>query len=143
MYEKGRSSVIEPPASFGIPWGHNNLIKNNVSLHLATATNRRKQTSRPYVRPLIDWRPVPQHVSCEGCAGRAGAEPQTWGTDLMNDIILFVGLDVHKATVAVAVAEGGRGGDVRRYGTIREPPGSHPQNGGAAWRGRRTAPVLL
>ena len=35
----------------------------------------------------------------------------------MNDII-FVGLDVHKATVAVAAAEGLRGGEVRQVGTI-------------------------
>lgn len=30
----------------------------------------------------------------------------------------YVGLDVHKDTVTVAVAEGGRGGEVRVYGTI-------------------------
>lgn len=35
----------------------------------------------------------------------------------MNGII-FVGLDVHKSTVAVAVAEGVRGGEVRQFGTI-------------------------
>jgi transposase len=35
----------------------------------------------------------------------------------MNDIT-FVGLDVHKANVAVAVAEGGRGGEVRRVGVV-------------------------
>ncbi|CAL4868137.1 IS110 family transposase ISPye17 [Asticcacaulis sp. MM231] len=35
----------------------------------------------------------------------------------MNDII-FVGLDVHKATVAVAVAEGMRGGEVRQLGNL-------------------------
>src|SRR6476469_39510 len=40
----------------------------------------------------------------------------------MNDSILFVGLDVHKASVAVAVAEGGRGGDVRWYGDIPNRP---------------------
>lgn len=33
----------------------------------------------------------------------------------MNDTI-FVGLDVHKATVAVAVAEGMRGGEVHQMG---------------------------
>jgi hypothetical protein len=33
-----------------------------------------------------------------------GAAPHAWGTDLMDDII-FVGLDVHKATVCIAVAE--------------------------------------
>jgi transposase len=35
----------------------------------------------------------------------------------MNDII-FVGLDVHKATVAAAVAEGTRGGEVRQLGNM-------------------------
>ncbi len=35
----------------------------------------------------------------------------------MNDTI-FVGLDVHKATIAVAVAEGTRGGEVRQLGSI-------------------------
>ncbi|OAN65097.1 hypothetical protein [Magnetospirillum moscoviense] len=35
----------------------------------------------------------------------------------MNDII-YVGLDVHKATVAVAIAEGTRGGEVRQLGSI-------------------------
>ncbi len=39
----------------------------------------------------------------------------------MNDTI-YVGLDVHKATVAVAVAEGMRGGEVRQLGSIRHTP---------------------
>ncbi|CAA7627454.1 hypothetical protein MCP1_660005 [Candidatus Terasakiella magnetica] len=42
------------------------------------------------------WRSVPRHVPIEGCAGLVGAEPQTWGTALMADII-FVEQDVHKA----------------------------------------------
>jgi len=31
---------------------------------------------------------------------------------------IYVGLDVHKATVSVAIAEGGRGGEVRSIGTV-------------------------
>lgn len=36
--------------------------------------------------------------------------------------VLFVGLDVHKATIAVGVAEEGRDGEVRSYGTIESSP---------------------
>ncbi|WP_281799674.1 IS110 family transposase [Methylocystis echinoides] len=39
----------------------------------------------------------------------------------MNNIV-FVGLDVHKATIAVAVAEGGRGGEVRELGNFINRP---------------------
>lgn len=39
----------------------------------------------------------------------------------MNDTI-YVGLDVHKATVAVAVAEGMRGGEVRQLGNVCHKP---------------------
>ena len=39
----------------------------------------------------------------------------------MNSIT-YVGLDVHKATVAVAVAEGGRGGEVRQLGVFENRP---------------------
>ena len=36
----------------------------------------------------------------------------------MTDITLFVGLDVHKKTISVAMVEGSAGAEVRFYGTI-------------------------
>ena len=39
-----------------------------------------------------------------------------------NENITYVGLDVHKATVCVAVAEGGRGGEVRQLGVFDNRP---------------------
>ena len=41
----------------------------------------------------------------------------------MNDIT-YVGLDVHKATVCVAIAESGRGGEVREVGIFENRPRS-------------------
>ena len=43
------------------------------------------------------------------------------GTGLMEDITC-VGLDVHKATVCAAVAEGGRSGGVRQLGIFENRP---------------------
>jgi transposase len=34
----------------------------------------------------------------------------------------FIGLDVHKATISVAVARGERGGEVRHWGTVPHRP---------------------
>jgi hypothetical protein len=50
-----------------------------------------------------------------------GTEPHAWGTGLMDDIT-FVGLDVHKATVCIAIAEGSRGGEVRQLGVFENGP---------------------
>ena len=38
------------------------------------------------------------------------------------DIIAYVGLDVHKATVSVALAEAGRGGEIRQLGVFENRP---------------------
>ena len=51
----------------------------------------------------------------------AGTEPHAWETGRMN-FITYVGLDVHEATVSVAVAEGGRGGEVRQLGVFENRP---------------------
>jgi hypothetical protein len=40
----------------------------------------------------------------------------------MTDLMLFVGLDVHKKTISVAVVEAAAGAVVRFYGTIANTP---------------------
>ena len=65
-------------------------------------------------------RPPLNMQNVEGYAGSAGTEPHAWETGLM-DTITYVGLDVHKATVSVAVAESGRDGEIRQIGGLREP----------------------
>src|SRR5262245_46542638 len=50
-----------------------------------------------------------------------GTEPHAWETGLM-ETITYVGLDVHKATVCVALAEAGRGGEIRQVGVFENRP---------------------
>ncbi|MGV8989030.1 MAG: hypothetical protein ACOH2H_22540 [Cypionkella sp.] len=47
----------------------------------------------------------------------AGAGPQEWEDHLQNST--FIGPDVHKATISVAVAQGERGGEVCHWGQFR------------------------
>jgi transposase len=44
----------------------------------------------------------------------------------------FVGLDVHKATISISVAEDGRGGPVRFLGVIPNTAAGRHQDGEAA-----------
>ena len=40
----------------------------------------------------------------------------------MEHHIIYVGLDVHKDTIAVALAEGGQRGEVREHGKVANTP---------------------
>ena len=69
---------------------------------------------------------VSRYVADEGCAGLAGAEPPTWEPAVREHSALFFGLDAHKATIAVAVAEPGRSGEVRYLGEFAAPSRGRP-----------------
>src|SRR5215469_12142623 len=72
----------------------------------------------------------------EGCAGVAGTEPHAWETGLM-DTITYVGMDVHKATVSVALAEAGRGGEIRQFGVFENRPETLRKLAARLSKGRR------
>jgi transposase len=57
----------------------------------------------------------------EGCARFSGTEPQERGRDLIQSST-FIGLDVHKATISVAIAQGELGGEVRHRGSVPHGP---------------------
>src|SRR5262250_751232 len=51
----------------------------------------------------------------------SGTEPHAWETGWMTSIT-YVGLDVHKATVSVALAARSRGGEIRQLGVFENRP---------------------
>jgi len=76
--------------------------------------------SRPHVR-LRTGRPVSQYAGIEGCTGWP-VPSLMHRRRVLGDRIRYVGLDVHKEGIVVAVAEGGLRGEVRDYGRIANTP---------------------
>jgi hypothetical protein len=62
---------------------------------------------------------------------------------VLGDRITYVGLDVHKEGIVVAVAEGGVWGEVREYGRIANTPTGVAATGWQALPSRGGATVLL
>ena len=82
-------------------------------IDICCTTQKTLAQSAPFSRGPLDpmfrrviGRPASQHANVEGYAGSAATERHAWETRLM-DTITYVGSDVHKATVSVAVAESG------------------------------------
>ena len=61
----------------------------------------------------------------------------------MEQDIIYVGLDVHKDTIAVALAEAGKRAEVREYGKIANTPAALKTLCGKAGAERRQATILL
>ncbi len=62
------------------------------------------------------------YADIEGCAGWAGAEPEAYRRRVMEEVTPLIGLDVHKATIAVAIARGGLRDAAAFVGTIETTP---------------------
>jgi transposase len=60
----------------------------------------------------------------------------------MNPSIIYAGLDVHKDTIAVALAEAGKRGEVREHGKITNTPAALTKLAAKLSDGGRTAILL-
>jgi transposase len=78
---------------------------------------KRVKTSRPYVRRVKQLAVRPAACPIRGLRRIGWRRASDMGTDLMHDT-LFVGMDVHKATISVAVAGGACGGEVLQLGNF-------------------------
>ena len=63
----------------------------------------------------------------------------------MEQRIIYVGLDVHKDTIAVALAEAGKRGELREHGKIANTPAALRTLAAKPWRVMAGAslPILL
>ena len=61
----------------------------------------------------------------------------------MEQRIIYVGLDVHKDTIAVALAEAGKRGELREGGKIANTPGGVEDSGGEAGESWLAPSILL
>ena len=61
----------------------------------------------------------------------------------MEQNIIYVGLDVHKDTIAVALAEGGKRAEVREHGKIVKTPAALETLCARPGAERRQATILL
>ena len=81
--------------------------------------------------------------ACEGCPDRPGRASRKEGESWGDHSEAFVGIDTSKLRNAVAIAEGGRGGEVRYLGEIDNTRGGDAQAGGEAGGQVSPADVLL
>ena len=61
----------------------------------------------------------------------------------MEQRIIYVGLDVHKDTIAVALAEAGKRGELREHGKIANNAGGVEDSGGEAGESWLAPSILL